>query len=436
VDSGALDTLVARARAAQRSVSELPLGERLERARRAGEAIAAAGEDIVAHAVAEARQPVRFARRELTTALGFVAALPALAEEIRPRRVPAVSGETTLEWAPYGVVLGWHAANSPVWVPTLVALSALVGGNTAVCRPSSRVPRTSSRVLEAIAGEWLEDAVQVAALSRDEAEPLVWHEGVDAVVAHASSETCKRHLALLGEAYARGARLRPYIPEGSGNDAFVVLAGAAPERVAAALATAAFANSGQLCMAAKRVIVLEELWPALRGPLSEAVAALRVGPPEREDTDVAPLGPGRALERGRADLAEALAAGGRIVAGGGERDGVLTPTVVELAREDRDVRLWREESFGPVRSLVLARDEDEAVALANETRFGLGAAVFGGGEGVAARLRGARIVVEEGPLYQDPHLVVGGVGDSGLGGARPKLEQLVYARRVHRGGGG
>jgi acyl-CoA reductase-like NAD-dependent aldehyde dehydrogenase len=291
-------------------------------------------------------------------------------------------------------------------------------------------------VLAAIAGEWPEDAVQVAALSRAEAEPLLWHEGVDAIVAHASSETCKHHLALLGEAYAHGARLRPYIPEGSGNDAFLVLEGADLARAAGALATAAFANSGQLCMAAKRVIVLEDVWPALRAPLAEAVAALRIGPPECEDTDVAPLGPGRALERARADLAEALDAGGTIVAGAGEHDGELTPTVVALSRDARHVRLWREESFGPIRSLVLARDEDEAVSLANETRFGLGAAVFGGSRDVAARLRGARIVVEEGPLYQDPHLVVGGVGDSGLGGARPKLEQLVYARRVHRGGAG
>lgn len=434
MDSGALDTLVARARVAQRNVAAMGLDERLARARRAGEALAAEGDAIVAEAVAEARQPVRFARRELGTALGFVEALPTLAEAIRPRPVPAASGETTLEWAPFGVVLGWHAANSPVWVPTLVALSALVGANAVVCRPSSRVPRTTGRVLEAIAHEWPEDAVQVAGLSRADAEPLVWHEGIDAVVAHASSETCKRHLALLGDAYARGARLRPYIPEGSGNDAFLVLEGADPARAAAALATAAFSNSGQLCMAAKRVIVLERVWPSLRVPLAEAVAALRSGPPEHEDTDVVPLGPGRALEQAWADLSEALAAGGTIVAGEGERKGILTPTIVALPRERRDVRLWREESFGPVRSLVLAADEDEAIALANETRFGLGAAVFGGSEGTAARLRGARIVVDEGPLYQDPHLVVGGVGDSGLGGARPKLEQLVYARRVHRGG--
>ena len=79
-------------------------------------------------------------------------------------------------------------------------------------------------------------------------------------------------------------------------------------------------------------------------------------------------------------------------------------------------------------------DPRHAVALANDTPFGLGAAVFGPHEKamtVASALKGARITVNEGPLYQDPHLVVGGIGDSGLAGARPKVEQLVFARRTH-----
>jgi acyl-CoA reductase-like NAD-dependent aldehyde dehydrogenase len=100
------------------------------------------------------------------------------------------------------------------------------------------------------------------------------------------------------------------------------------------------------------------------------------------------------------------------------------------------VALWREESFAPLRGLMVAEGPAHALALANDTPFGLGAAVFGGGEGVVAGLRAARVLVDEGPLYEDPHLVVGGIGDSGLAGARPKLEQLVYARRVHRGAAG
>jgi acyl-CoA reductase-like NAD-dependent aldehyde dehydrogenase len=431
----ALSQLVARAGAAQPAVAALSLDARLERAARARPALADAGPALVDAAVAEVGQPRRFARRELESALTLLDALPALAEAIRARPVPAVSGSTQLEWAPYGVVLGWHAANSPVWVPTAVAASALVGGNAVLARPSARARRTGALVLGALASAWPADAVVVADLPGPAAEPLVWDPGVHAVVAHASSATCKRQLAALGAAYAAGARMRPYIAEGSGNDPMIVLAGADLERAAAAAAIGGFANAGQLCMAAKRIIVERAAWEGFRPRLAAAVAALRVGDPDDEATDVGPLPEGRARAAARAALAEALAAGGEVVVGHGERGPHFTPTVVRLPRAALGAALWREESFAPLRGLVVADDRADALALANATPYGLGAAVFGPGEEVVAGLRAARVLVDEGPLYQDPHLVVGGVGDSGTAGARPKLEQLVFARRVHRAPG-
>ena len=387
-------------------------------------------------AVTEVGQPRRFAARELESALGLLDALPGLAEAIRSRPVPAVSGTTALEWAPYGVVLGWHAANSPVWVPTLVAASALVGGNAVLARPSSRARRTTGRVLAAIAPAWPQDAIVVVDLPGPEAEPLVWDPGVHAVVTHASTRTCKRQLAGLGRAYGQGAPLRPYIPEGSGNDAMVVLAGADLHAAAAAAALGGFANGGQLCMAAKRIIVERAAWEGFRPRLVEAVAALRLGDPGDLATDVAPLPEGRARAEARAALAGALAAGGEVLVGEGERGPFFTPTIVVLPRQALGgLALWREEAFAPLRGLVVAEDPEDALRLANDTPFALGAAVFGPSEAIVSRLRAARVLVDEGPLYQDAHLVVGGVGDSGLSGARPKIEQLVWARRVHRAAG-
>lgn len=424
--------LAARAAAAQPLVAALSLDERLERAAAARAALAAAGPAIVDTAVAETGRPRRFARRELASALDLLDALPVLAEAIRPRRVPAASGATRLEWAPYGVVLGWHAANSPVWVPTVVAASALVGGNAVLARPSSRARATGALVLDALASAWPADAIVRVDLPGPAAEPLVADPGVHAVVTHASTATCKRQLALLGAAYAAGARLRPYIAEGSGNDALIVLAGADLQRAAEAAAIGGFANAGQLCMAAKRIIVERPAWERFLPELAAAVAALRVGDAGDEATDVGPLPEGRARAEARAALAEALARGGRAVVGEGERGPYFTPTVVELPRAALDVALWREESFAPLRALVVAEDPADALALANDSPYALGAAVFGPGEEVVAGLRAARVMVDEGPLYRDPHVVVGGVGDSGTAGARPKLEQLVYARRVHR----
>jgi acyl-CoA reductase-like NAD-dependent aldehyde dehydrogenase len=276
----------------------------------------------------------------------------------------------------------------------------------------------------------------VVDLPGPEAEPLVWDPGVHAVVAHASTRTCKRQLAGLGAAYAAGAPLRPYIPEGSGNDAMLVLHGADMDAAAQAAAIGGFANGGQLCMAAKRIVVERRAWDAFRPRLVAAVAALRLGDPDDPATDVAPLAEGRARAEARAALAQALDAGAEVLVGEGERGPFFTPTVLHLPREAlAGLDLWRQESFAPLRGLVVADDPDDAVALANDTPFALGAAVFGPGEAVVPRLRAARVLQDEGPLYQDPHLVVGGVGDSGLAGARPKIEQLVWARRIHRAEG-
>ena len=438
VDSRAVDgtgpvDVVEEAVLAQPAVAVLSLDERLALVARSREVLDEEGEVIIEAALRESGQTIRFARRELASARALLDALPEFAEALRPRVVPSVSGQTTLEWHPYGVVFGWHAANSPIWVPTVVAASALLAGNAVVCRPSRRVFETTSRVLRAIAAPWPDGALQIVeAGSPETAEALIAHPKVGAVVTHGSTATCKRQLARLGAAYGAGVPLRPYIPEASGNDPAIVLAGADLASAAQAIAVGAFTNAGQLCMAAKRIIVESRVWPEFRPLLVAAVERLRVGDPAREETDVAPLGAGPGSGRARTALAEALALGGEILVGRGEDGPFFTPTVVLLPRSAAATILWSEENFAPVRGLMLAADSDDAVALANSDVHGLGASVFGPDDGIVARLRAARVVVNADPLYHDPHFVVGGVGDSGMFGARPKLEQLVYARRVHR----
>ncbi len=429
--------MIDTARYGIQETAKLDLDARLDMIAAGARAIAAESQAIEDLAVAEAGQARKFARREIASALDLLDALPDLAEGIRAREVPARSGSTRLEFAPYGVVFGWHSANSPIWVPTLIAASAFAGGNSVLARPSRRVGGTTARVLECLTYRWPLGAVQVVTAPPEEAEAMIAAPGVGAVVAHASTATCRRHMARLAAAYAEGATMRPYIPEASGNDAMVVLAGADMDRAAAAAALGGFANAGQLCMAAKRLIVERDARDEFVPRLIDAVADLVTGPADDEQTDVAPIA-GPALERALTDLHEATEAGGIVIAGAGEVGGALTPTVVLLPSTALGTRLWREESFAPLRGLAIADDARHAVALANDSPFGLGAAVFGPPDRawvVADALKGARITINEGPLYQDPHLVVGGVGDSGLAGARPKVEQLVFARRVHAAAG-
>ena len=209
--SPAPSELAARAAAAQPAVAALALDDRLARRPVAG-GPGGRRAAVVDQAVAEVGQPRRFARRELESALGLLDALPALAEAIRPRPVPATSGSTLLEWAPYGVVLGWHAANSPVWVPTVVTASALAAGNAVLARPSARARRTGALVLEALGAAWPADAIVRVDLPGPEAEPLVWDPNVHAVVAHASTATCKRQLAAWGRPTRRARACAPTSP--------------------------------------------------------------------------------------------------------------------------------------------------------------------------------------------------------------------------------
>jgi acyl-CoA reductase-like NAD-dependent aldehyde dehydrogenase len=427
--------LVERAVRAQPVVAAMTFDERLERVAVARASLEAEGAVIVEASLRESGQTIGFARRELKSALDLLDALPVMVDAIRPRPAPAVSGETRLEYHPYGVVFGWHAANSPVWVPTVVAASALVAGNSVIGRPSRRAQETTSRVLRALAQAWPADSVQVVEVEPEAAEALIADPRIGAVVAHGSTATCRRHMSRLARAYEDGVPFRPYIPEASGNDPAIVLSGADLEQAARAIAVGAFMNAGQLCMAAKRIIVESRIWSEFSPLLVREVEALRLGDPAREETDVAPLGDGPGRGRARTAMAEALALGGEIITGRGEDGPFFTPTIILLPRSAAETMLWSEESFAPLRGLMLAADPADAVAVANADSHGLGASVFGPDDGslhdVIRPLRAARIVVNEDPLYQDPHFVVGGIGNSGLFGARPKLEQLVYARRVH-----
>ena len=419
-------------------VAELSLDERLDRAHCSRRQLARDGPAIVESAVREAKMPRKFVERELQSALLLLDALPAFAEAIRPRVVPAASGTTLLEWLPFGVVLGLHSANSPIWVPTVVSMSALVAGNACICRPSRRVATTTERVLRSLAAPWPDGVIGIAHCDLEAVRELLVAPGIDAIVAHAATATCKEHLATLAAGYANGAILRPYIPEGSGNDVLIVLPGANVADAADAIVLGAFANAGQLCFSAKRILVDETLWPALRPALGRAVARLVIGDPEDPATDLSweTLG-----DQTLAELAfsEALAAGGELVVGRVPDPARPTQTIPRLVLLPRDqlgrLRLWRSEIFAPVRGIALVHSTDDAVVLARDSQLGIGASVFGGTPAdhdlIRRSLRVARVLFNESPLYQDPHLVVGGIRDSGYGGARPKIEQLVYARRVH-----
>jgi len=445
-----------RAFRAKGLVRSLPLEDRLARIRRVGEKVAAEREAFVQLMIGEAGQVQKFAAWEVDRLLRTAQEFGQLLDLIRPREIPAAGGRNLLRFEPYGVVGILTASNVPLLVPFYTLASSLGGGNAAVLKPSGASPLTARKLFDLLAPEWPDGAVQFSTCSGEAAaQEFMENPEVDVFLTYAGSAVGKDNLIKLGrylEGTKRqvggcmlhvGGRMKKYIPELAGNDPFLVLPGADLERAAAAAVLGGFANAGQLCIAAKRLLVHRDLFEPFTARVMAGLERLKVGDPRDPATDIGPVGKQATLNLAVYQMEDALAKGGRLLFGGRCEEPFFYPTLIAL---DKDVILgrsefekpflWVEECFAPVRSLVVFDSEEEALALAADSAYALGASLFGDEArclALAARLDAGRVMINEGPLYGDLYLPVGGVRDSGLYGATHKIEEVTYMKRVHIG---
>ncbi|MFN3598010.1 MAG: aldehyde dehydrogenase family protein, partial [Rubricoccaceae bacterium] len=294
------------------------------------------------------------------------------------------------------------------------AAPALLLGNTVVLK---HAPNTfgCAEALAALAGEagfgpdaLLHFPVHVDAVAGAIADARV------AGVTLTGSERAGRAVA-----EAAGRALKPSVLELGGSDPFVVLADADLERAVAVGVKARVQNNGQSCIAAKRFIVEAPVAEAFAARFAEAMAALRVGDPHDEVHDLGPLARADLRETVHDQVLRAVAEGARLLTGGTlpEGPGFYYPPTV-LAGVNEHGLPFREEIFGPVAAITVARDAEDALRLANATRFGLGGAVFTAdaarGERFARALRCGSAFVNA-MTQSHPAMPFGGVGDSGYG---------------------
>ncbi|WP_432837528.1 NADP-dependent succinic semialdehyde dehydrogenase [Dactylosporangium sp. CA-092794] len=317
-------------------------------------------------------------------------------------------------YQPLGVVLAVMPWNFPVWQVLRFAAPALMAGNAGLLKHASNVPQT---------------ALYLGALFERAGFPpgafgtlLIGSAGVERVlrddrVAAATltgSEAAGRSVARIA-----GDALKKTVLELGGSDPFLVLPSADVSRAAATAVTARCQNNGQSCIAAKRFIVHAGVYDEFLDAFTRGMAALRVGDPAGPGTDVGPI----ATEQGRAELeelvADAVAKGAKLLTGGERPAGpgwFYPPTV--LAGVDASMRLYREETFGPIAAVYRVDDLDEALALANATAFGLGAVVWTTDEAERARciaeLESGAVTVN-GMTVSYPELPFGGIKTSGYG---------------------
>src|SRR5574342_95302 len=405
--------------------------------------------------VREGGQPRKFARWEMERAIAAARNLERRLVLLEPRELPAASGRNILYREPYGVVGVIPPRNTPLLVPLYTMLAALGAGNAVVEKPSSLVPFICQRVVQLTveAGCPPEAAQFSTCPGEDAAWEFIENPEVDVLVHYASSPVGKDNLIKMGSYLERtkrtlgecmlhvGGRMKKYVPELAGNDPFIVLQSADLPQAAAAGLLGGYAHGGQLCISAKRFLVHRSVAPDFRARLIDGIGRLKVGDPGLEETDIGPIGKHESLDIARYQVQEAVERGGRILVGGRADGPFFYPTLIEFegvqiigATEEEKPFLWIEESFAPVRSFVVFDTVEEAVALANDGPYGLGASIFGEPEQAAAigrRLAAGRVMINEGPLYSDYALPVGGIRDSGLYGSTDKIEEMAYTKRLH-----
>jgi succinate-semialdehyde dehydrogenase / glutarate-semialdehyde dehydrogenase len=317
-------------------------------------------------------------------------------------------------YAPIGVVLAVMPWNYPLWQVLRFAAPALMAGNTGLLKHASNVPQAALYLdtLFSRAG-FPVGAFHTLLIPASGVERVLRDPRVKAATL-TGSEPAGRSLAAIA-----GSEVKHVVLELGGSDPFVVMASADVDRAASVAVTARNQNNGQSCIAAKRFIVHTDVYDEFTRLFAERVAALRVGDPLEEGTDVGPV----ATESGRDELesqvADAVAKGATVRTGGfvPDRDGwFYEPTVLEGITPA--MRLHLEEAFGPVATVYRVADREEAARIANGTTFGLSSAVWTTDpdeEDWFIRNLDAGAVFVNGMTASYPELPFGGVKDSGVG---------------------
>jgi succinate-semialdehyde dehydrogenase/glutarate-semialdehyde dehydrogenase len=360
-------------------------------------------------------KPVAQARSEIVKCASVCRYYADHAERIlAPEPIDIGSSDAFVRWDPLGVVLAVMPWNFPFWQVFRFLAPALMAGNAGLLKHASNVPQCAVAI---------EELVRRAGFPRGTFQTLLIHVSqVETVLADprvVAATVTGSELAGRAIAAQAGWLIKKTVLELGGSDPFIVMPSAEFDLAVAAAVRARCINSGQSCIAAKRILVAESIYDSFAAGFVAAMEALRVGDPMREDTQIGPLATAAQVRDLDAQVQAAVRAGGRVLTGGKRVPGAgnyYPPTV--LADVPRTADVCREELFGPVAMLFRVRDIDDAISLANDTPFGLAASAWTRSQAeqrrLAAELRCGAVFINE-VVASDPRLPFGGIKRSGYG---------------------
>ena len=434
-------TIAEASAAADRAAAAFPawsaIGPSARRAllTRAADALASRADAFVAAMMGEIGATEGWARFNLMLAVGIVREAAALTTqvggEVIPSDKPGCIAMALRE--PVGVILGIAPWNAPIVLGVRAIAVALACGNTVVLKASELCPRTYGLIAEAFDEAGLGDGVVNLVTNAPADAPEIVGALIDHPAVRRINFTGSTRVGRI-VAVRAAQNLKPCLLELGGKAPLIVLDDADLDEAVKAAAFGAFMNQGQICMSTERIIVVDTVADAFAAKYRDKVATMAVGDPRAGNTPLGAVVAAKTVAHVVSLVDDALAAGAEQLTGGAA-DGVLMPAHV-IDRVTPAMRLFRDESFGPVVGIIRARDEAHAIELANDTDYGLSAAVFtrdtARGLRVARQIRSGICHINGPTVHDEAQMPFGGVGASGYGrfGGKAGIDAFTELRWI------
>ena len=330
---------------------------------------------------------------------------------LAPKIIKTEASESYVDYEPMGVILGIMPWNFPFWQVFRFAVPTLIAGNTVVVKHASNVPKCAELIQEIFeqAG-FPKGCYQNLSISSQEVAAVIANPIIKAVSLTGSEQA---GIAVAAEA---GKQLKKCVLELGGNNAFIILEDANLDKAVATAVNARMQNAGQSCIAAKRFLVHENIAKDFVEKFKVAVQNLKIGNPLDKETQIASLARVDLAEELEKQVQQSIQMGAQLILGGKRNNAFYEPTI--LTNVTPQMPVFHEETFGPVAAITTFKTIEEAIALSNESQFGLGVSIFTRDidfikTKISAFKEGAVFINEM--VKSDPRLPFGGIKKSGYG---------------------
>src|SRR5262245_22255076 len=414
--SGEVHHVITQAHEAFLEWRQTPFTERARLMQRAARILRDNANEYAVLMAQEMGKPVRDGRAEAEKCAWVCEYYAEHAEAfLQPEIIPTDASKSFVTFQPLGVVLAVMPWNFPFWQVFRFAAPALMAGNVGVLKHASNVPGCALAIEEVFRKAGFPDhSFRTLLIGSRYVEGIIEHPYVTAVTLTGSTPAGKAVASKAGD------MLKKTVLELGGSDAYVVLADADPEATATTCVSSRLINAGQSCIAAKRFVVVDSIRPRFEEAFVKQMRLAQVGDPMQEQTQVGPMARHDLRDELHQQVQASLDKGATCLLGGvvPEGPGAYYPPTV-LTNVTKGMPAYDEELFGPVAAIMAVPDEQEAIRVANDSVFGLGAAVFtqdvAKGEHIAAHELEAGCCFVNAFVKSDPRLPFGGIKESGYG---------------------